>query len=127
MIVFEFLLILVLLHYLGDYLFQTASMGLGKAMNTNMLLYHCLVYTATICIPTSIINENFRLVSHLNWLPVYVFLPHLAVDYITSKASKAMFDRKKMYGISSFWGVIGIDVTLHMIHLMVLTLYYTND
>lgn len=102
-------------HFLGDFAFQSAWMATMKSPLINkgqpeagagpneILLYHCLTYTATYVIAARVLDTGSSPLAFL-----VIFLGHVVVDY--HKARKRW--------VTTIW----IDQVLHILTLMPLIL-----
>ena len=101
MISIEVILIILIVHFIGDFVFQLRSDAHAKSSNNLALLRHVGMYS----VPLLIIG------------PLYAALNgilHFMTDYVTSRLSKSFWGKGKE---KSFWTIIGLDQTLHMIAL----------
>jgi len=72
----------VLGHLLGDYLFQSKNVAIGKAGNKKVCAYHCTIYTFCVCLCT------------WNFSPLFatlIFLSHYPMDYFSFGAKWLKF------------------------------------
>lgn len=121
---------LIVAHYIGDFILQPRWMGTGKSSSFKILIQHILIYSLTITLIvtlTSVLFNNFELTNLLQ-LFIFVFIGHIGVDFWTSKLSSKIYetylltnDTDDMY---SFWCIIGLDQTLHIIHLYLIFLFF---
>jgi hypothetical protein len=95
-------------HFIGDFAFQSAWMALmksplqndGKVDSPNeVLLYHCLTYTATFVVFAKVFGTSANPLAFLA-----IFLAHLVVDY--HKARKIV--------VKTIW----LDQLLHLLTLL---------
>lgn len=96
------IILLVILHYIGDFLLQTDNMAINKSSSNKWLFYHVVTYS----IPFVLIN------------PVYAALNgllHWFTDYYTSRIAKHYYTNNNR---SMFFKVIGLDQTIHIVTLV---------
>jgi hypothetical protein len=125
--------LLILGHFVGDYLIQNSWMALNKTKKWLPLLVHVALYTLSVCLFTAVFT-GFN-----PWWILVVFLSHLFIDrwsladkYLEltgSRSLKMFFDKDKVWdcripeialtgGFSAFVYVV-VDNTMHVL-LMVL-------
>ena len=128
--------ILIVIHTIADFLFQTEDMALGKSKNNWKLLKHTTVYTLIfyLCF-VYWYGINHQTLSEMNltlkflWFFPITFICHTITDYITSRITSRLFEKKIYYtGIPNFgaFAVIGIDQVLHYAQLFLTYYYLTN-
>jgi hypothetical protein len=94
--------ILLILHWLADFILQSNWQAQNKSSNNYALLAHVSTYTLVLCV----IDMKFALFNGLT---------HLVVDYITSRISKKLWLEKEVH---YFFVIIGLDQLIHTIILM---------
>lgn len=100
------ILLLVWLHFLGDFILQSSYVATNKSKSNTVLLQHVLLYS----LPLYIVGWQFALVN---------LVLHFVVDWCTSRVtSKLWFYEDKHW----FFVVIGFDQALHLTCLA--TTYY---
>lgn len=92
------IILLVWLHYLGDFILQTDKMALNKSSSYKWLSIHVLVYT----IPLFILGWKFALVNGA---------AHFATDFVTSTFSSKAYAAGKR---GLFFKIIGADQAAHV-------------
>ena len=115
---------IIMIHLLGDFVFQTNEMALNKSKSNYWLTLHVLVYTLV-----TFLGWNFCLlqpsilysIGDLFKVIILVFTTHWITDYITSRISSKYFEKKDNH---NGFLVIGIDQVLHYIQL--LWIYYLS-
>ncbi len=101
------LILIIWIHFISDFAFQSDQMALNKSENINWLGIHCMVYS----IPFLIIGLEFALIT---------CGAHFIVDYITSKITKYFWEKNERHW---FFVTIGIDQAIHLTCL-ILTLKF---
>lgn len=92
----DIILLLIWLHFIGDFLFQSNWMALNKSNNIIALSYHCAFYA----IPFMVISLEYALL---------MGMLHFPVDFITSKITSRYYKNQRI-----FFLVIGFDQAVHM-------------
>lgn len=128
--------ILIVIHTIADFLFQTEDMATGKSKNNWKLVKHTAVYTIIFYLFFVFLYAiNHQTLSEMNLtLKVLYFFPitfifHTITDYITSRITSRLFEKKIYYtGIPNFgaFSVIGIDQVIHYAQLFLTYNYVIN-
>ena len=126
-------IILILIgHYIADFIFQTEKLALGKSTSKSLLFEHSLIYSIfmTFTIIAVIIVEIGILSVHFYGLFLILFfvitlILHFAVDFVSSKITKKLFEKRILYTEFPNFGafsIIGLDQLIHCV-LLFLTYY----
>lgn len=129
-------LILIIVHYIADFMFQTEDMAMNKSTNIDPLIKHGLVYTLVFFIAFSLWCAYNNHITHLSaydagltlkvfWFFPITFVSHVIVDFFTSKIVKIKFENKIYYtGLPNFgvFSIIGFDQVIH--YIMLFATYY---
>ncbi len=118
--------VIIIVHWIADFIMQDEKWALGKSKNLNDLLAHTSLYSLLWFIPMIfLIGVNWK-------VSVFVgttFICHTITDYFTSRSVSKKFVNKE-YGsaIPNLGGftIIGFDQVLHYIQLF-LTYYYLKQ
>lgn len=103
------IILIIWLHYVGDFLLQTDWMALNKSHNMMALSCHCMFYA----IPFLVLNPEYALL---------MGLLHFPVDFVTSKICFHLYSLNKR---GLFFKVIGLDQAIHLtVLLTVLFIFY---
>mgnify|MGYP001561673063 CR=1 FL=1 len=105
-----FLLWLFLLHFIGDFVFQTRHIANNKGKNFHILFYHVSIYIFVLglgLLPFSKVQIIGEFIGYNFWL-------HFFTDTITSKITKYFWDKQNIY---AFFTTIGFDQFLHIVAL----------
>jgi hypothetical protein len=124
--------IIIVIHYVADFVFQAEEWANNKSTSNQALLNHVATYTTFwvfgSCILFGIHSPGHTVewyVSHSMIFAAITFVVHFATDYITSRIVKKRFE-SKYFGspIPNFgaFSVIGFDQVLHYAQLF-LTYY----
>jgi hypothetical protein len=106
------LLVMLTLHFIGDFLLQSDWMALNKSKNWDALSQHVLVYALTI-------GVGFGWYTSLDFttavdMTCLVFTMHILTDAITSRITARLYAAKQNHW---FFVVIGFDQLLHAFQL----------
>ena len=94
----EVILLIVLFHFVSDFLLQTEEMANNKSTSNKWLTIHVTCYS----IPFIAISPLYALINGVL---------HFITDYITSRITKRLWAEKK---VGLFFKVIGFDQAIHM-------------
>jgi len=110
----EDIVLIILLHFVADFLCQTREMGLGKCSSNIILVKHIAAYSMVFLV-ASLLTPAFGLV-----FVVVNGLAHAVTDWFSSRIGKWFHNQNQMYW---FFATLGLDQTVHMLTL-VLTYHY---
>lgn len=116
-------IIIVLTHWIADFVLQAEEWALGKSKSLSPLLKHTSMYSVCWFLPTWLFSHN--LTGSL-WFVAITFVAHTVTDYFTSKiVSKRFADNYYGSPIPNFgaFSMIGLDQVLHYLQLII-TWYY---
>lgn len=94
--------LIMLLHWIGDFIMQTRKMGQHKSTSNKWLAIHVGVYAVPLCL----LSWKFALINAVM---------HAGVDFVSSRMSSAAYKKNDMH---MFWVIIGADQYLHMLCLV---------
>lgn len=128
MISYTVICLLLLSHWVSDFVFQTDYMARNKSKNNKPLALHCLVYTLGLApfafyfLPTVASATAFLILN---------MLLHMIIDYFTSRFTSKLSSQGK-YGsdtIPNFgmFSIIGLDQLLHYICLFGLYIVFSGN
>ena len=117
MIGVEFLLTLIVAHYVGDFVLQTSDMATKKSHSAFWLSAHVAVYTATLALFTVWYWSTAYFIA---WLITNAVL-HWFVDYTTSRLNA---EYQKRSEVKAFWNCIGADQAMHYVSLILTTYFF---
>lgn len=124
------ILILLVIHFIGDFVLQNRQMGLNKGKSLMWLSMHVGVYFTTLLIFGFIlgyyISDSMTTIFKFCFLNAII---HWFTDLITSKCSGISYTKmlyfkenkiaeKEMFWQYMFWLVIGFDQLLHAVALL---------
>ncbi len=121
--------IIIIIHFIADFIFQDEVWAVGKSKNFKLLLFHTITYSAIwFIISVILILFNILSLKFLLFAPI-TFLFHTLTDYGTSKVTSRLYQQNK-FGSSipnlGFFTMIGFDQVLHYAQLF-LTYYFLNN
>jgi lipid-A-disaccharide synthase-like uncharacterized protein len=90
------IILLMGIHFVADFLFQTDKMAINKSKSTKWLLLHCFIY-AVCFIWAGILFA---------WI---LFFSHFFIDFITSRINAKLYLNHRHW----FFSMIGFDQFLH--------------
>lgn len=119
--------ILIVIHYIADFMSQTEEMAINKHKSIRFLLQHTLLYTLIFYITFALWCAYQNHIGHLTpkdigWDGrIFLFFPitfvcHTIIDYVSSKITHKKFEKKEYYtGIPNFgaFSIIGLDQVFH--------------
>ena len=119
--------ILIVIHYVADFMAQTEEMALGKSKSFKILLKHTGIYTFIFYLAFAlwcIYQNHFGTITvqDMGWSPwLFLFFPiifvtHFIIDYVSSKITARKFEKKQYYTpIPNFgaFSIIGLDQVAH--------------
>ncbi|MAU26707.1 MAG: hypothetical protein CMH48_14655 [Muricauda sp.] len=101
-------IVLLLAHWVGDYLLQTNNMALKKHHSLKWLSLHILVYTAVLLV---FCNLVFSWQIALGYAVINGLL-HFITDFFTSKLAAKYHGKRRI-----FYSILGFDQFVHMVCL----------
>lgn len=109
------LILILLLHWLGDFVFQSDRIATGKSKDFSILMEHIGVYGFVFVAGLGTFQglDFFHMKDWGGFLLVTLML-HLIIDYFTSKINAWLYLRSRHW----FFTMIGFDQLLHMISLI---------
>jgi len=119
MISLPLILVLLLIHWYGDFFLQNDWMAQNKSVNNEALAAHVGVYTLILFLGIFI----FRFGIDTNDILLFALINgviHFGVDFITSRASSYFYKKGDRH---NFFVVVGLDQTIHFLTLFV-TAYF---
>ena len=121
-------LILIIIHYIADFIFQDEKWSLGKSKNWNDLLFHTITYTLVFLAAFIIMDVGHKII-YGSWafdvfkvqlFLLITFVCHTITDYFTSRWVSGKFKRNHLgSSIPNFgaFSAIGFDQVLHYAQL----------
>lgn len=106
MIEINAVLVLLVCHWVADFILQTDKMAVNKSKSNEWLMVHCITYT----IPFMILSPAFALVNGIT---------HFMIDWCTSRITSKLWANGDRH---NFFVCIGMD---QFIHVAILILTYS--
>lgn len=113
------LICLFVIHWIGDYLLQTRVQGNGKSSSNKLLLEHTIAYSVFLGLGVSLMALVFNMSMSIESIIQYTvlnFVLHTATDWLTSRATKNLWSRRKEW---ETFAIMGFDQLVHMTCLVV--------
>jgi len=115
-------LLIVVIHFIGDFLFQDVEWANRKSFDNKALTNHTIAYSLIWFVSLYLLNGILSIsMVDVVIFSLVTFICHTITDYITSRIVKRMFNEKK-YGtpLPNLGGftVIGFDQVLHYFQLI---------
>lgn len=111
------LTLLLIYHWLGDFVLQTHYMATNKSSSNRVLASHVLTYSSVIGLGTAVVLILLRMFS-VEALLIFTVLNgilHFITDYVTSRITKYLWASNRTH---DFFVVIGLDQLIHGITLL---------
>lgn len=129
--------ILIVIHYVADFMAQTEEMATGKSKSFKILVKHTWRYTVIFFFAFALWCAYQNHIGHMKpedvgWdLRIILFFPitfvfHTIIDYVSSRITARKFEKKEFYtGIPNMgaFSIIGLDQVFHYATLF-LTYHY---
>lgn len=119
-------------HLIADFFLQPRWIGESKSSSWYALFVHVFIYSGAVWVLVPLLVNLFGVDTSVK-LPlmwtywnsfytfIYLFVGHFMVDVWTSRLTTKFYNKfletKDKKWMSYFWSIIGIDQTLHIIHL----------
>ena len=104
------LIIMFIMHWVGDFVFQTRKIADNKSKSIKYLTQHVFLYMCTFTPMVFAIGFGTEFL----WFIFLLFSTHWITDFITSKFTR-YFWRKK--NIRAFFTTVGFDQLIHAVTL----------
>jgi len=116
------IIILLFIHWVADFLFQTKDMATNKSKSNMWLFTHVSTYTTVYGAVGLFFFPPMQVIGFC----AATFFFHFITDYFTSRLTSKLYAAKKYYGFPSFFSVIGGDQWLHFVQLILCYTYFTT-
>lgn len=121
---FNFILLMVVLHFVSDFVLQTHWQAINKNRYWDALLMHTFMYSICVTIGLSayiMLNYGFQnIAQQLTTFFAITLISHTVIDYISSREAKKFFDRSDYH---NGFVVIGLDQMIHYLQLFLTVKY----
>ena len=111
------ILLILFMHTVADFVFQTDEVAKGKSSDNAILAKHILVYSWIMVIPAGILAVGLPRVdlsAFSLWIAVNAIL-HFGTDYVTSRMTTHLWKKGDRH---NFFVVIGFDQFAHAAALL---------
>lgn len=112
-------LVILAIHYVGDFIFQTEWQARNKSKNNAALTSHVGTYTMTWIVPMLIMFSTSAHVLTAFFLAILfagiTFVCHWTTDYFTSRINAKLWAKGNTHG---FFVSLGFDQLLHFTQLL---------
>lgn len=99
------------LHWVADFVFQTRWMATNKSSRLDALSLHVAVYTIVLGIGAVVI---FGATQTLLWFVLANGALHFATDFVTSRITSKLWKEQRIHG---FFLMVGLDQLIHQVSL----------
>lgn len=103
------IILIILLHFVADFLCQMRWMALGKCTSNTVLFQHIAAYSSVFFV-ASFLTPAFGLMFVL-----VNAIGHAITDWCSSRIGKWFHEQNQMYW---FFATLGLDQTIHMLTLI---------
>lgn len=104
------LLIIFVVHFLADFVFQSSKMATGKSKSLKWLSIHVGVYASVSLLTFAVLAITYgNILFAFYWWSINVAL-HFITDFFTSKVTSQFWEEKNM---RFFFVMIGFDQLIH--------------
>jgi hypothetical protein len=110
----EIILLLLLIHWVADFVMQTDKQAQGKANNFTDLVSHTLNYSLILWVGVMVLSKFD--VWNCFYFFIITFIAHTFTDFFTSKINKSYWKRGKSH---QFFVSVNFDQWLHYVQLFV--------
>jgi ABC-type multidrug transport system permease subunit len=107
----SFLLYILIIHYLADFVLQTVDQSKLKSTDNRMLAYHVATYSFVWLFASYIIYEK---PAQAIAFAAITFIFHFATDWATSRIGKKFWEKSDYH---NGFNVVGFDQILHYVQL----------
>jgi hypothetical protein len=114
--IFLFLMLLMLGHWIGDFVLQSDRIALGKSEQAHILAEHCLVYSGVMGLYLFLIGAGNIPIVMLGMFYLWMFFTHFAIDFVTARANKKLWMNNQRHW---FFVMVGFDQFLHMCTILI--------
>lgn len=120
--------VIIFVHWVADFVFQTDKQAKGKSKNLTDLLDHTMNYSMCWFIPiilllTSSLDDKQTVLSAFTFVGI-TFMAHTITDYFTSRLNTKLWEKGKVH---DFFVSVGFDQCLHYVQLFLTYTYLKND
>ena len=111
MISFQFIIFVLVIHWLADFALQTHEQAINKSKSVIPLLQHIGMYSAVwMLVSTFLFDHPIKVIA----FTFLTFACHFMTDYVTSRVGKPFWEKGDTH---NGFTVVGFDQILHYIQL----------
>lgn len=114
------IILIIFIHWVADFLFQTQKMAVNKSKDNWWLFAHVFIYSITWYFIGLFFFNPISVIS----FTITTFIFHFITDYLTSRWTSKLYKEEKYYGFPAFFSVIGFDQFLHYLQLILCYEYF---
>lgn len=111
------IMVMMLNHWVADFIFQTDHQAQNKSKSNWALFKHVFTYTLSWTVVGLIFGYT---VTQILQFSMITFVTHFATDYLTSRLNTYLYNKKQIH---NFFVSVGFDQWLHLAQL-VMTYHY---
>lgn len=107
------IIFVLVLHFLGDFVFQNNWMAQNKSKDYLALLSHCTIYMLVLFFGLLCLPEEILTTKQMTQIIPFVsttFVSHLLIDLVTSKINSILYAAEDKH---VFFVSVGLDQLLH--------------
>lgn len=119
----EKIIIILLMHTVGDHVFQWAGLSLKKRSNFAYLSLHAGIYGVILAIFAFFLLGFSTTQITLLYILINLGL-HLVIDFLTGVVKQKYWDQKNE---SIYFTIISLDQIIHLACLILTYMYFTNQ
>lgn len=108
----ELLLVLLLLHWIGDFVFQTDWIAQNKSKSLTALFVHVLTYSVVFGVGVLALFNGLKFLDTIALFVAVNAALHFVTDFVTSRASSVLWKAGQRH---EFFVMIGFDQLLHTV------------
>ena len=113
MITLPAIILIMFVHWLYDFFFQTDEMANNKSKSNYYLGQHVIIYAWGLLLVSPFLFPNNWFFSGISWIVVNG-VAHWLTDFVTSRATSSLYKEERY---REFFNVIGLDQFVHHITL----------
>lgn len=117
MVSFKFLAVILLSHWIADFICQTNEMAQNKSSSNHWLSKHITMYSFVMVLTAgmhiALSQRDSNPLAILGWVCMNGVL-HFCIDFVTSRVNKYLWDQGQVH---NFFVSVGLDQALHLLCL----------
>jgi|SRR6516165_5038497 hypothetical protein len=108
------LIVLLAVHWLADFVFQSHWMSVNKSKRLDALTLHIITYTAVLLLGSALVFGVYQIVPLAVFVGVNGVL-HFATDFVTSRITSRLWQQQREH---LFFVTVGFDQLIHQVTLI---------